>query len=177
MGSRQFAVRRGGIAVAAAVVCLGVAIASCGSDGASSSSEAKIDRLRESAAAIPRGERIPELAGKSVTPMRAALTPVHWRMAKVVGPRVVEIYSGAGYCVGSEPPPRFLAVRSWRRGSNIYVAPFIAVRRASSGVCRGVGYWQYGTVHLDRSLKGVRLFDATTSPPSLRWPRPAGVNG
>lgn len=99
------------------------------------------------------------------------LTPVHWRVAALRGPREVEIFSSAGYCDG-EAPPRYEAVRVWERKTRIYIAPFIAKAHPAGGFCRGIGAFQRGTVRIAQDVDDARLYDATKSPPRLRWPEP-----
>lgn len=103
---------------------------------------------------------------------RLGIRQTHWRVMAVTGPKMVHILSSEGFCVEDESPPVFIAYRAVSRGNRVYITPYIAqVRRQNpSMVCRGVGFSQEGTIRLGRELDDVQLYDATTSPPSLRWP-------
>lgn len=103
---------------------------------------------------------------------------VHWRVVGAPKGREIEINSGRGYCVDREPPPKFEKVSVVSRGRAVYLTPFVAVRKPSKvGICSGVGYAQYGVVKLPRPVRMLRVFDASTRPPELRWPdrRPVPV--
>jgi hypothetical protein len=101
--------------------------------------------------------------------------PVHWRVASVAGATSVRIFSNAGYCLG-DPKPRYGAVQIVKRPDGVFISPSLIHAPSERGSCRGVGYSVSQTIDLDRELSAVKLYDSTTSPRGLRWPRsPPGL--
>lgn len=146
---------------------------------------------------------IHQIQGKLKVAKWLRVGTVHWRVSKVAGPHAVRIYSSLGYCAGDELPPRFAGYRLSGRGRNLYITPYAAKLKFRHGkaysakvmpqgkviggrlsfpvhneifVCRGVGYYPYAVLKLNQRVKVVKLYDATTSPPSLRWSQSMGVS-
>lgn len=156
------------------VVLAGLFAASCGSDSAVD------DNVKHAATplsriAAGRHELIPRIGAPSA-PGRIQLRRVPWHVVATHGQHEVEISSEEGYCVGAERPPKYEAVRVIERSGRVTITTFVRRRNSSppGGVCAGVGYGQYGTVQIGKSLKNTRLFDASVSPPRLRWPGSQG---
>jgi hypothetical protein len=138
------------------------------------------DRSKAAAESLPiwltaEDPLIPEFKGKPVLSERMGIRQTHWRVIRIAGPKEVRILSSVGYCVEGESPPVYVAYRAVGRGKKLYITPYVAQlrRQTPSTICRGVGFTQEGTILLERPIGDVELYDATTSPPSLRWPLPA----
>lgn len=93
-----------------------------------------------------------------------------WKVGAILGSSAVEIVGAVGYCVG-ESRPRFGKVTSTRQGHRVYIEAFIVNAPPKTGPCRGVGYFERRAVDLGEDVHGLRLYDASTSPPTVRWPR------
>jgi hypothetical protein len=109
--------------------------------------------------------------GSSATHKTLKEELVHWRIASVAGPTSVRIFSNAGYCLG-DPKPRYGVTKVVERADSVYISPALVYAPREKGPCRGVGYSVSQTIDLDRELNAVKLYDSTTSPPGLRWPKP-----
>jgi hypothetical protein len=120
---------------------------------------------------LPPVRAIKESDSGSLVATGDDLEPVHWRVIGSPSKHVMNIISERGYCAG-EGAPRFEAVRISERGINVYISPYVR-RQHPTGevVCRGLGGFQRGAVELQQDVDDVRLYDATTAPPSLRWSR------
>jgi hypothetical protein len=97
--------------------------------------------------------------------------PARWKVVSVLNPYSVKISSSIGYCVG-DPKPRYGQVQIVQTGRKIFITPYVVSAGSEKDACFGVGWYQYWTLHLNQRLAAVRLFEATTTPPSLRWPKP-----
>jgi len=96
--------------------------------------------------------------------------PVAWKVGAILNSSTIEIVSDVGYCVG-EPRPRFGKIAITRRGNNVYIKPFVINAPPETGPCRGVGYFEKRKIDLGEDVRGLQLYDVTTEPPTLRWPR------
>lgn len=96
--------------------------------------------------------------------------PVTWKVGGILNSSTVEIVSDVGYCVG-DPRPRFGKIVIARRGNRVYIKPYVVNPPPETGPCRGVGYFEKRAIDLGEDVEGLRLYDATTEPPTLRWPR------
>jgi hypothetical protein len=137
-----------------------------------------------------KSPQIPELRRGVRSGKGSTLHPTHWRVSEVLGAKEVRIFSAQGFCSGIEKAPRYKGYRISEKGQKMYITPYISRERISPGpsprpstakpsrslsgleICRGVGGAQLGVIKLDRPLEDVMLYDATTTPPGLRWPRP-----
>ena len=146
----------------ASLILLVVGVAGCGSSSP------------EERPAVAEGPIIPRFRDQPVVAKRLKIRPVHWRISEVQGSNEVQIYSSEGYCEG-EPPPQYAGYRLRENKAKLYITVYVAELRSPSRsgeeLCRGAGYTQTGKIMLARNVEDVELYDATTSPPSLRWPR------
>lgn len=101
---------------------------------------------------------------------RSSGVPAPWKVGAIVDATTVRIVSHVGYCAGDRRP-RFGYVRVEKRGHRVYISPRVLNAPPRKGSCRGVGYFEKRTIDLGESLSRLQLFDGTTSPPTLRWPR------
>lgn len=97
-------------------------------------------------------------------------TPVHWRVAAVVGPNAIRIFSRSGFCDGYQVS-RYGAIHISERIGSVQIRPIAVEHLPKRGVCRGVGQTLEHVVHLQQPFTQVKVFDATTPTPGLRWPR------
>lgn len=138
-------------------------VSGCGS--ASDSSTTSNGRLPS----LPPEERIAAVdyrpSGKS------DLVGVRWGLAGPPTAKRIHVVASRGYCVG-EAPPKFEAVRVVERGKSLYITAFGSKSTPGSAgaICRGIGGFQRGYVELRQDPSAARLYDASTSPPTLRWP-------
>jgi len=184
------------------LLAFAVAFISCGSDFSVDGRVVKKDP--EDWRPKVEAPLIPQIKGKLQAARWLRVRPVHWRVSKITGSREVQIYTSLGYCVGSELPPRFAGYRLSRRGKSLHITPYAAKleprytraysamltsrdRRVDAGrlafplqkrmdLCRGGGYYAYAMIKLNQGIEDVKLYDATTSPPSLRWSQSTGVS-
>lgn len=105
---------------------------------------------------------------------RPSGSQAHWRVAGMPGSRSVTISSSVGYCDG-DPKPRYGKILVRSRRSKVFITPFVVAqsRAEKGGFCDGLGWYQYRTLKLSRPVAKLKLYDASTRPPSLRWPRPS----
>jgi hypothetical protein len=99
------------------------------------------------------------------------LRVMQWKVVFAVAPKIVRIIVEAGYCVG-RPKPWIQRADMRYQGDGVYLKAEVAFPRWprwAKGDCAGVGLFLYKRVELKRDLADVRLYDAKTSPPSLRW--------
>jgi hypothetical protein len=146
---------------------------------------------------FPRPVVIERVSGRALASKRDDLSAVRWRVSPPLKGRRVEIWSERGYCAG-EPPPKLQATHIVERGKSVYIKayvqksigprgqepkpqsldagkPFRASDRGSKPqsieVCGGLGGFQHGIIKFRRNADQLKLYDAATSPPTLRWPR------
>lgn len=143
----------------------GVPLAGCGSPSSESTGSAVAPMMVQ-----PPVRVIRRIGSDSTDSGMADLKPVHWRLSGLPRVHRVKIFSAQGFCDG-EPAPKFEVVRVSERGKDIYLTPYVRKRHPTGVICRGLGGSQWGVVELRQGGRDVRLYDATTSPPSLRWPR------
>lgn len=109
-------------------------------------------------------------AKHATQPRQAKRRPVQWRLAGSPSGRRIRVSSELGYCVG-ERPPRYEAVRVSERGDKVFITTYVGEGKASGrAICRGIGHSQMGIVVLSRDASSAHLYDASVSPPALRWP-------
>lgn len=77
-----------------------------------------------------------------------------------------------GSCDGGSHS-RIIRARPRYDGEGVYIRAEVAFPRVKlppGVVCGGVGLIKQKTVWLARDVREVKLFDASTDPPTLRWP-------
>lgn len=150
-------------------VLVGVAFASligCGGD----SSPAESSTADSDALAQDRRVQVIPLVEGAVPPGKSDLAPIHWRLASPPKGRQVQVFSAEGYCIG-ESPPQYEAVRVSERDRKVLITTYVRTGRPTEReLCRGVGGFQRGIVVLPHGVSGAQLYDASTTPPSRRWP-------
>jgi hypothetical protein len=95
--------------------------------------------------------------------------PVRW---KVYGPptgRRVRIISEVGYCAGTEIP-RIKAVHVVEKARRVLLTAILSEAEVGPGGCAGVSRGIKKVVRLERPLGKRDLYDASLSPPAIRWP-------
>ena len=96
----------------------------------------------------------------------------HWRVVAIPDLYSVTISSSVGYCIG-DSKPRYASVHVTSRNSKVFITPFVEDRQSQSEICDGIGSYQRRTLRLNQRIDSVALYDATVSPPALRWPKPS----
>lgn len=153
----------GSLTLRAAILSIlfGIFFAGCGSSSESTDSSARLPNPGPA-------PRLESLTKESIS--RGDLVPVHWKLSGMPEGRRARIYAGRGYCAG-DVPPEFQGVRVSEQGSRIFITAYVNRSAPSEhAVCRGIGGLQRGVVRVRQAVDEVRIFDASTSPPSKRWP-------
>lgn len=152
------------IAAASFVALAAMQVSGCGSSMETTTSHAELIHAKPERVIV-------RTADNPLPPGKDNLRPVKWRVADPPAARRVHINSDIGYCVG-EPPPEYRVVRVIERGRRVFITPYVRQPRPTGrALCRGVGGVQRGIVKLRQDAQKAKLFDASTSPPVLRWPR------
>lgn len=111
------------------------------------------------------------LTKKSIASDTRNLVAVRWKLSGSPRGRQVAIYAQRGYCVG-EAPPEFKGVRVVESGDRVFITAYMNRPAApEQAVCGGIGGFLRGTVEIRQAADDARLYDASTAPPSKRWPK------
>jgi len=151
-----------------------IAVATAAGCGSSDSAETT---SRDGSAHKVQPQLIPRLSASERGAAGSQLRPVQWKVVKLSGEREVIIASSEGYCIG-ERPPRFQGVQIAIKDKRIYIRPYVnsgarqqnPERKKLREICRGSGSYQEGAVRFPMPIGGLRLYDATVTPPLQRWP-------
>jgi hypothetical protein len=102
----------------------------------------------------------------------ATVRSVKWGVFKILNEKKARIVSEVGYCVGDQKPwIKHVKVRETSGVATILAQAAFPKQQDPKGFCAGVGLFIYRTVRFDHDLSDLRLYDARTDPPTLRWPR------
>jgi hypothetical protein len=106
-----------------------------------------------------------------VVHQRTTYRTVHWRLVGAPSGKFIRIASDVGYCDGVRPPS-IHTVHSDERKEDVLLTAVLAAPKQDPGVaCAGVRLGLEKTVMLKRALDDRSIFDASFSPPRMRWPR------
>lgn len=151
-------------AVLALFACAFTLLIGCGSTEAPSTSR------RQDTFSLSPAPILGEVKARSDRESGLHLKTVAWAPGGVPHGHWLSIVTQHGYCVG-DTPPRLTGVHMVENGRRVYVAASLEIARPShTADCGGVGGFQRGIVRLGRKAEGARIFDASTSPATLRWP-------
>lgn len=166
MTNRLYVLARGrGRAVIAFLAVAGLSFLGCGSSSIKSTSSTELPH--------PAPAREIKPLNKSLL-ASGDLKPVQWRVFGIPKGQEVRILAEGGYCAG-ESPPEFQAVRVIERKGLVYIAPYVQKPTPRSHeACGGIGGFQWGIVEISQVAQDVKIYDSTTSPPTLRWPKQGG---
>jgi len=96
---------------------------------------------------------------------------VHWKSHGPPAGKTVRIVSEVGHCAGTEKP-RIEEVRIREREDRVLLTAFLTVPERGIGeACAGTALGVRKVIRLRRPLGGRALYDASFSPPKLRWPQ------
>jgi hypothetical protein len=105
---------------------------------------------------------------------RVALEPIRWGIMAVTD-RSVEVGALVPYCEYTKPKPRVKRVERKRQRGGFVLTMFVwfPPKRVgpNAGGCLGAEVGVSRWVKLGRKVEQVRLYDGSTSPPSLRQSR------
>lgn len=106
----------------------------------------------------------------------AGLRPMSWGAVEMTGPREMKIGGEADYCWGDPKKPKVERARTRYRGEAAYItaeATPPSEESVDGDKCSYVGLPVFKVVTLRRNLRGIVLYDASTTPPEVRWPEQA----
>ena len=99
---------------------------------------------------------------------------VPWRISSVPGPRTIAVIGEVGHCVG-DPRPRLRGAQIRYRNDAAYVRLNAAIPKkkmsTKNELCAGVELFLRTRITLRRDVEDLRIYDGSTKPPELRWPR------
>jgi len=96
---------------------------------------------------------------------------LRWEVGSVKQPRTITVIGEVGHCVG-HPKPRSQLPHIGYRGRNVYIMLVVEVPHQKQGTaCAGVEVPVRRIVTLKRTLSEVKIYDSSSNPPALRWPR------
>lgn len=95
-----------------------------------------------------------------------------WRLVRPPVGRRVKLEVGGGLCI-NKPRPRFGRVQIRESNKWVVIVVHVITPRRSAGheSCLGVGGGIVKTVTLSRALGSRKVYDGSTHPAELRWPR------
>jgi len=96
-------------------------------------------------------------------------TELEWAFFRQLGPHQAKLAGEVGYCVG-EPKPRIEKVVRNYSGNRVFLTLILGPERPEPEECRGIGLSVFKTVSFQRNIGQLVLLDASTNPPSRRWP-------
>lgn len=118
------------------------------------------------------GDSAPPPKAKVPSSGRVSIRTLPWDVAAVRSPQAIKIFVGVGFCGGGSKA--YIArARPRYAGEGVYIRAevgFPKVGLPKGAACPRVELFKYKTVKLARDLREVKLFDASTDPPTLRWP-------
>lgn len=103
---------------------------------------------------------------------RVSIRTLPWGVAALKWPSAVKIFVSVGFCDGGSKA-RIVRARPRYAGEGVYIRAEVAfpkVRTPKGVPCPAVGLFKFKTIRLSRDLHEVKLFDASSDPPTLRWP-------
>lgn len=92
-----------------------------------------------------------------------------WAFYKHLGPHKGKLAVEVGYCVG-EPRPRLEQVTRRYSGDRVFLTLTLKEGPPEPEKCLGKEIAVFKTVSFRRKLGQLELFDASTNPPTRRWP-------
>jgi hypothetical protein len=97
---------------------------------------------------------------------------IHWGVSSIADEDKVVLHGFLDYCEGDKKPfVHGFGVRY--AGRRVFIAMNIAVPKKHThrgSLCFGSQLPLHGRVTLDRPIRGSTLLDASTHPPTIRWP-------
>lgn len=93
-----------------------------------------------------------------------------WHVTDAGNGNRLSIVTERGFCSGDQPP-KLIGVHIEKRSKRVFIIAYLEyVDHPPRADCLRYGGLQRGVVLLDGPVADFKIFDATPSPPQIRWP-------